>query len=66
MAKLVELRYELLSRPPYSPDLAPCDFYLFPKNGHEKNGLAESALHQMRKSSPKQRPILRSSTNHIF
>ena len=33
---------------------------------HEKNDLAESALHQMRKSSPKQRPILRSSTNHIF
>jgi len=30
MAKLVELRYELLSHPLYSPDLAPCDFYLFP------------------------------------
>ena len=30
IAKLVELRYELLSHPPYSPDLAPCDFYLFP------------------------------------
>jgi len=30
MAKLVELRYELLSHPSYSPDLALCDFYLFP------------------------------------
>jgi len=30
MAKLVELRYELLSHPPYSPDLASCNFYLFP------------------------------------
>jgi len=29
-AKLVELRYELLPHPPYSPDLAPCDFFLFP------------------------------------
>jgi len=29
MAKLVELRYELLSHPLYSPDLASCDFYLF-------------------------------------
>jgi len=29
-AKLVELRYELLSHPPYSLDLAPCDFFLFP------------------------------------
>ena len=29
-AKLVELSYELLSHPPYSPDLAPCHFFLFP------------------------------------
>ena len=29
-AKLVELSYELLPHPPYSPDLAPCDFFLFP------------------------------------
>ncbi|EGI60951.1 Histone-lysine N-methyltransferase SETMAR, partial [Acromyrmex echinatior] len=27
---LVELGYELLPHPPYSPDLAPCDFFLFP------------------------------------
>ena len=31
MAKLSDLRYELVDRPPYSPDLAPCDFFLFPK-----------------------------------
>jgi len=30
MAKVVELRYELLLHPPYSPDLARCDFFLFP------------------------------------
>ena len=29
-AKLVELRYELLPNPPYSSDLAPCDYFLFP------------------------------------
>ena len=29
-AKLLELGYELLPHPPYSPDLAPCDFFLFP------------------------------------
>lgn len=29
-AKLHELRYESLPHPPYSPDLAPCDFFLFP------------------------------------
>lgn len=30
MAKFKELRYELLPHPPYSPDLAPCDYFLFP------------------------------------
>lgn len=30
MGKLRDLRYELLAHPPYSPDLAPSDFYLFP------------------------------------
>jgi len=30
MAKFKELKYELLEHPPYSPDLAPSDFYLFP------------------------------------
>ena len=29
-AKLIELRYELLPHPTYSPDLVPCDFFLFP------------------------------------
>ena len=31
MAKINELHYELLPHPPYSPDLAPSDFHLFPK-----------------------------------
>ncbi|KAL7726572.1 hypothetical protein ACLKA6_010437 [Drosophila palustris] len=30
MMKLCELHYEILPNPPYSPDLAPCDYYLFP------------------------------------
>ena len=30
IAKIHELRFELLPHPPYSPDLAPCDFFLFP------------------------------------
>ena len=30
MAKLHELGYELIPHPSYSPDLAPCDFFLFP------------------------------------
>jgi histone-lysine N-methyltransferase SETMAR len=31
MGKLRDLRYELLEHPPFSPDLAPSDFSLFPK-----------------------------------
>jgi histone-lysine N-methyltransferase SETMAR len=31
MGKLRDLHYELLEHPPYSPDLAPTDFSLFPK-----------------------------------
>ena len=30
MAKIHELGFELIHHPPYSPDLAPCDFFLFP------------------------------------
>ena len=31
MGKLRDLHYELLGYPPYSPDLAPSDFCLFPE-----------------------------------
>lgn len=34
MGKLRDLKYELLEHPPYSPDLAPSDFHLFPKLKH--------------------------------
>ena len=31
MGKIRDLHYELLEHPPYSPDLVPTDFSLFPK-----------------------------------
>jgi len=31
MGELRDLHYESLEHPPYSPDFAPSDFYLFPK-----------------------------------
>jgi histone-lysine N-methyltransferase SETMAR len=31
LGKLKDLHYELLEHSPYSPDLAPSDFHLFPK-----------------------------------
>lgn len=30
MSKIEELKFELIDHPPYSPDLAPSDFFLFP------------------------------------
>lgn len=30
VAKLLEIEFQLVSHPPYSPDLAPSDYYLFP------------------------------------
>ncbi|GFX94317.1 mariner Mos1 transposase [Trichonephila clavipes] len=30
MVEIQELQFELLDHPPYSPDLAPSDFFLFP------------------------------------
>ena len=30
MSKLHELKHKLVRYPPYSPDLAPSDYYLFP------------------------------------
>jgi histone-lysine N-methyltransferase SETMAR len=34
MKELRDLHYELLEHPLYSPNLAPSDFYLFPKLKH--------------------------------
>ncbi|KAG5316785.1 SETMR methyltransferase, partial [Acromyrmex insinuator] len=50
--KLIELRYELLPHPLVSK--------------LEKNGSVERNSRRMRRSSPKQRPILQSLTNLIF
>ena len=51
---------ELLSHPPYSPDLAPCDFWLFPKLKYTfrvKNltqQALETAFYQYFKSIPEE------------
>jgi histone-lysine N-methyltransferase SETMAR len=31
MSKIHELQFELIDHPPYSPDLAPSHFFIFPK-----------------------------------
>jgi [histone H3]-lysine36 N-dimethyltransferase SETMAR len=42
MAKLHELRYQLVDHPPYSPDLAPSDFFLFAKLKKHLSGVKYS------------------------
>ena len=58
ITKLTKLKYELLSNPLYSLDLAPCDYYLFP---NLKRWLARDFT-QMKRSLPKQTRVLRSWT----
>ena len=39
IAFLKEENMKLLGHPPYSPDLAPCDFFLFPKIKNQLKGI---------------------------
>jgi transposase len=40
-------RVKLLPHPPYSPDLAPCDFYLFPKIKQELSGRSFDSIENL-------------------
>jgi len=62
MAKFNEFRYELFPHPAYSPDLDPCDYFLFP---NLKKGSEESSGSSPESSSLKQRLIL-DWTNNII
>lgn len=41
MAKLLKLGFELIPRPPYSPDSAPCNFFLFANLARWEENLVE-------------------------
>ena len=60
MAKLNEFSFELLPHPPYSPDLAPSDYYLF---ADLKKCSKERDSTPTRKSTPKRTLILRPKIN---
>ncbi|GFY26793.1 mariner Mos1 transposase [Trichonephila clavipes] len=57
-AKLIKLGYELLPHPPYSPDLAPCDFFLF---FNLKKSLAGQKCHSNEEVISPQWPTLQTS-----
>ena len=60
MAKLHESHFELLPHPPYSPDLAPSNYYLF---ADLKECSMERDLASMPRWSPKLKGILRPKVN---
>lgn len=39
MAAVKDLGFEVIEHPPYSPDLAPCDFFLFPALKNDLRGM---------------------------
>ena len=51
MAKIMELKFELLQHSPYSPDLASGDFFFYFQTW--KNGSADNGLRLTGRSSPK-------------
>ena len=46
---LGDFRWEILSHPPYSPDLAPCDFFLFPKLKKHLKGTTFQSINEAKR-----------------
>jgi histone-lysine N-methyltransferase SETMAR len=49
-ATLREFRWEILPHPPYSPDLAPCNFFLFPKLKEHIKGVHWESISEVQKA----------------
>ena len=47
---LTEMGIKTVSHPPYSPDLAPCDFYLFPKLKEKLRGYRYETIEEMKEA----------------
>ncbi|KAG5343399.1 SETMR methyltransferase, partial [Acromyrmex heyeri] len=43
--------YKMLAAPPYSPDLAPCDFFLFPKLKRPMKGRRYATIEEIKTAS---------------
>ncbi len=63
LAKLGEWGVDLLAHPPYSPDLAPCDFAMFPKVKEQLRGRRFPNLAALQKETKK---ILRSLPEDFY
>ena len=45
---------EVIAQPPYSPDLAPCDFFLFPKLKYPLRGTRHETIEAIKRNSLKE------------
>ncbi len=63
LGKFGEWGIELLPHPPYSPDLAPCDYALFPKLKEQLRGRRFRTLHQLQTAT---KDILNSFDTDFF
>ena len=50
-AVLCEFRWEIIQHPPYSPDLAPSDFFLFPNLKKSLKGIQHSSVEDVKKAA---------------
>ena len=48
---LASLGWTVVSRPPYSPDLAPCDFFLFPTMKKTSKGKRFATVEEVKRAS---------------
>jgi len=51
--KFCFLLWKSAPRPPYSPDLAPCDFFLFPRMKGQKKGKCLADVREVKKKTLK-------------
>ena len=64
---LAEKRITVLEHPPYSPDLAPCDFFLFPKVKSELKGTRFESVNGVKKKTTELlRQLTENDLQHCF
>ena len=51
---LAEHETKVIAQPPYSPDLAPCDFFLFPKLKYPLQGTRHESIEAIKGNSLKE------------
>ena len=63
---LAEKRITVLEHPPYSPDLAPCDFYLFPKVKSALKGTFFQSVEEVKTKTDLLKKVTLDDLQHCF